>query len=234
MATGHRLTIRSIDPDPRIGALVVGAAHLGLPPVGRLDIADVVFVDGDLDEAALKELESVLVDPLLQHGSWSIPTSRAIEVTTLAGVTNSDVEAVLHAATTIGVDVQARRHRPPDRVRRHRRRCRPSTSSSTVWSPTPSSNGGRTARSTSDPRPSTRPRARADVIAVRGLDDDGLAAIDRSRSLSLDPAELRVIRDHFESLGRDPTDLELETLAQTWSEHCAHKTFRAAIELRDR
>ena len=32
VATGHRLTIRSIDPDPRIGALIVGAAHLGLPP----------------------------------------------------------------------------------------------------------------------------------------------------------------------------------------------------------
>ncbi len=48
----------------------------------------------------------MLVDPLLQHGSWTIPTSRAIEVTTLAGVTNSDVEAVLHAAATIGVDVQ--------------------------------------------------------------------------------------------------------------------------------
>ena len=28
---------------------------------------------------------------------------------------------------------------------------------------------------------------------------------------------------------REPTDIELETLAQTWSEHCAHKTFRAAI-----
>ncbi|MFC1929586.1 hypothetical protein ACFLW6_01790, partial [Chloroflexota bacterium] len=26
--------------------------------------------------------------------------------------------------------------------------------------------------------------------------------------------------------GRNPTDVELETLAQTWSEHCVHKTFR--------
>ena len=41
--------------------------------------------------------------------------------------------------------------------------------------------------------------------------------------------ELAAICEHFSGLGRDPTDVELETLAQTWSEHCAHKTFQAAI-----
>ena len=30
--------------------------------------------------------------------------------------------------------------------------------------------------------------------------------------------------------GREPTDIELEMLAQTWSEHCVHKTFKALIE----
>jgi phosphoribosylformylglycinamidine synthase len=51
--------------------------------------------------------------------------------------------------------------------------------------------------------------------------------------MALDPNELRVIADWFEQAGRAPTDVELETLAQTWSEHCAHKTFRAAITLTD-
>src|SRR3989344_5315655 len=41
----------------------------------------------------------------------------------------------------------------------------------------------------------------------------------------------KVIQNYFEKLKRDPTDLELETLAQTWSEHCAHKTFKAKIIL---
>ena len=233
MATGHRLTIRSIDPDPRIEALVVGAAHLGLPAVGRLDIADVVFVDGDLDEAARKELEAVLVDPLLQHGSWAIPTSRAIEVTTLAGVTNSDVDAVLHAAGTIGLDV---RHAGTARRLEFDDVIDDSTIDELVNRLVANPIVERWSHGTVDLGPPTVDAASgsAQVIPLRGLDDAALAAIDRSRSLSLDPAELRVIRDHFESLGRDPTDLELETLAQTWSEHCAHKTFRAAIELRDR
>ena len=29
-----------------------------------------------------------------------------------------------------------------------------------------------------------------------------------------------------------PTDCELETLAQTWSEHCSHKTLRGRISFR--
>jgi phosphoribosylformylglycinamidine synthase len=40
---------------------------------------------------------------------------------------------------------------------------------------------------------------------------------------------MQAIRDYFEEMGRDPTDLELEVLAQTWSEHCVHKTFRSDL-----
>ena len=37
---------------------------------------------------------------------------------------------------------------------------------------------------------------------------------------------MQTIQAHFIAEGRLPTDAELETLAQTWSEHCVHKTFR--------
>src|SRR5690606_6391819 len=81
--------------------------------------------------------------------------------------------------------------------------------------------------------PPTEPAPlRAATIPVRDLDEAGLAALNVERAMALDPAELLAIRAHFTELGRDPTDVELETLAQTWSEHCAHKTFRAAITLR--
>jgi phosphoribosylformylglycinamidine synthase II len=39
--------------------------------------------------------------------------------------------------------------------------------------------------------------------------------------------EIKIIADYFHKLGRNPTDAELDTLAQTWSEHCGHKTFKA-------
>src|SRR5690606_9349454 len=51
--------------------------------------------------------------------------------------------------------------------------------------------------------------------------------------LALTLAEMRAIKQHFVERGRDPTDAELECLAQTWSEHCKHKIFAAPIEHTD-
>ena len=58
-----------------------------------------------------------------------------------------------------------------------------------------------------------------------------MLSLSRRRLLALNLAEMRAIRDYFAAAGREPTDVELETLAQTWSEHCVHKTFKALIEL---
>ncbi len=43
--------------------------------------------------------------------------------------------------------------------------------------------------------------------------------------------ELQAVVEYFHKQGRNPTDVELETLAQTWSEHCVHKTFKGKIKL---
>ena len=43
--------------------------------------------------------------------------------------------------------------------------------------------------------------------------------------------EFQAIVDYYRKQGRNPTDVELETLAQTWSEHCVHKTFRGRFTL---
>jgi len=69
-------------------------------------------------------------------------------------------------------------------------------------------------------------RVEVDILSA---DDDRLLEISKQGELSLNLAELHTIRDHFKALGRNPTDVELEALAQTWSEHCVHKTFRGLI-----
>ncbi|MCS7062008.1 MAG: phosphoribosylformylglycinamidine synthase I [Anaerolineae bacterium] len=71
-----------------------------------------------------------------------------------------------------------------------------------------------------------------EIIPIRHLDDDGLLRVSRERRLALDVDEMRAIRDYFDDEERDPTDAELEMLAQTWSEHCVHKTFKALIDFR--
>ncbi|HEX5273040.1 MAG TPA: AIR synthase-related protein, partial [Gemmataceae bacterium] len=68
------------------------------------------------------------------------------------------------------------------------------------------------------------------TVPLRDLDDDALMKVSRDGQLSLSLAEMRTIRDHFRAAGRDPTDVELETIAQTWSEHCSHKTLKGKIE----
>jgi phosphoribosylformylglycinamidine synthase len=67
-------------------------------------------------------------------------------------------------------------------------------------------------------------------VPVRGLGEQELVRLSRDGQLYLSLAEMETIRDHFRRLGRDATDVELETLAQTWSEHCSHKTLKGRIE----
>jgi len=67
-------------------------------------------------------------------------------------------------------------------------------------------------------------------IPICNLGDDDLVRLSREAHLFLSLTEMEVIREHFGRLGREPTDLELETLAQTWSEHCVHKTLKSAID----
>jgi phosphoribosylformylglycinamidine synthase len=70
-------------------------------------------------------------------------------------------------------------------------------------------------------------------VPLRAADDERLLQISREGLLALSLAEMRVIREHFVGVGRDPTDAELECLAQTWSEHCKHKIFAAPIAYTD-
>lgn len=70
-------------------------------------------------------------------------------------------------------------------------------------------------------------------VALLEADDAELAQISRRGCLSLSIEEMRAVRDHFRQQGRNPTDAELETIAQTWSEHCSHKTLAGRIRYRD-
>src|SRR5205085_6950323 len=51
--------------------------------------------------------------------------------------------------------------------------------------------------------------------------------------LFLSLTEMKAIQAYFRESSREPTDVELETIAQTWSEHCVHKTLKSAVEVFD-
>ena len=76
------------------------------------------------------------------------------------------------------------------------------------------------------------------------VNDEELMKISKDRVLSLNLEEMKTIRSYFsdeevkeirkaDDLPENPTDCELEVLAQTWSEHCKHKEFAATIHYKN-
>ena len=68
------------------------------------------------------------------------------------------------------------------------------------------------------------------IVPIRDLTDAQLERLSRDGHLFLSLAEMKSVQAHFQAQGRDPVDVELETLAQTWSEHCVHKTMKGYID----
>jgi phosphoribosylformylglycinamidine synthase len=60
-------------------------------------------------------------------------------------------------------------------------------------------------------------------------DDDELQQISQDLGLALNSDEMKGIKAYFSRRRRNPTDVELQTIGQTWSEHCFHKIFKGAI-----
>ena len=71
------------------------------------------------------------------------------------------------------------------------------------------------------------------AVPIRDLDEAGLMKLSEQGDLFLNLVEMKAIQDHYRRIRREPRDVELETIAQTWSEHCGHKTFRSDVRLAD-
>lgn len=230
MSRVSRLTVTARDGDPRDLALTADAHALGLTGVTGITVAELVFVLGELSPADRALLDGVLVEPLLQEASWELPpgTGRVVETVLQPGVTDPVAHEIVRVAGLLGVPVEAaatgRRYEIAgtlsdaelDRLVA-RLLANPVIER---WAPGAIEPPFATAEV---------PLVAAATIAVRDLDPAGLQALNAERGMALDPAELLAVQAHFTAEGRDPTDVELETIAQTWSEHCAHKTFRARL-----
>jgi phosphoribosylformylglycinamidine synthase II len=68
-------------------------------------------------------------------------------------------------------------------------------------------------------------------IQLQGKSSDELVELSRNRLWALNAQEMLKIQSEFGS--REITDVEIEVLAQTWSEHCKHKIFGADIQYRE-
>ncbi|MBE6410729.1 MAG: phosphoribosylformylglycinamidine synthase subunit PurL [Akkermansiaceae bacterium] len=67
-------------------------------------------------------------------------------------------------------------------------------------------------------------------IPVRNLSEAELTQLSQNMKLSLSTEDMLVVQQIFREIDREPTDVELEVIAQTWSEHCKHRIFAATIQ----
>ncbi len=159
--------------------------------------------------------------------------AHSIEVTLLPGVTDAAADNLLHAAKLLGIEGLVRTATgqrylidaalsPQELIALANQFANPVIQRHTIDEPI------------SPPFVPYQPTdATVEVIALIDADDDRLLEISAERRLALNLAEMQAIRDYFQGEQREPTDAELEMIAQTWSEHCIHKTFRAKVDFTD-
>ncbi|MCX7769557.1 MAG: phosphoribosylformylglycinamidine synthase subunit PurL [Proteobacteria bacterium] len=93
------------------------------------------------------------------------------------------------------------------------------------------------------PKVIIKQKIKVETFDLKKYSDEELMKLSRERLLALNLEEMKTIRDFFENKDflrerekyglKEITDVELESLAQTWSEHCKHKIFNATIEYDD-
>jgi phosphoribosylformylglycinamidine synthase II len=237
----HTLVVRStLKSDPVAEGLLADARALGLKSVRKIERELLYFLEGVLSVQEREKLRvQILTDPLAQVGAWREKAAKppagafAIEVALRPGVTDPvameivrcaqmlDISGLRRAATGTRYLVRgaltpaqrttlARKLLANDVIQRY------AVGSIQPVFPHPAESSGE-----------------VETLPIRTLDDKGLAKLNLTRRAALDLEEMRAIRDYFRGENRDPTDVEFEMIAQTWSEHCGHKTFKATIEIEE-
>jgi phosphoribosylformylglycinamidine synthase II len=228
-------------PDGRAEQLKSQVASLGIAHLERISLSDLYFLRGGINDSEVEFLcRRLLTDPVVQDYSWRRldevspeppADGLALEVGLRPGVTDSVADSLIRGAKTIGVPL----HQAAT-ARRYVFSGELTTAELEQIARGLLCNEIIHIYRLGYLKPAFAPPAEAsglvETVVLRGVSDEELQRLSAARLLSLSVEEMKAIRGYFATLGRDPADVELETIAQTWSEHCFHKTFRAAITYR--
>jgi phosphoribosylformylglycinamidine synthase II len=226
-------------PDGRVADLLAQIAQLGLGNIRSAQVSDLYFLRGELTQADLERLaQELLADPVVEsYHTQELSSSlmggtegaRVVEVGFHPGVTDPVAENLLQRAHLLGIGtVEAastgkRYIFEGDLTKDDLQQIAEQVLCNEVVQTY--------ALGTLPPTfvPRAEPSHLVEIIPIRGASDEALAKMSVERVLFLSLDEMKTVQDYFNRLGRDPTDLELETLAQTWSEHCQHKAFKSKV-----
>jgi len=225
-------------PDPEGDRLEMDIRDIGITTVKQARVSDVYLLEGELDEVEVRKIgQELLADPVVEDFSWGEGSSsrikdgdaHVIEVAYNPGVTDPVEESIGKAIRDLGIATATS-------VKTARKySLRGDLSEETLQSICDkllvnSLIQHAVTKQEAVALPSTTYKFVLTTVDLLNMDDDSLMEVSKDK-LWLNLSEMRCIKDYFSELGRNPTDVELETLAQTWSEHCIHKTFKSRIRL---
>lgn len=220
----HRVEIARRD-DPRGRLVRAEFRAFGLERVTAVAVRDVYYLDEQLTRDQVDTIgRRLLCDPVVE--TYSTGPGQGFEILYNHGVSDPREESVRKAVADLGIalgrvrtgtNYRIETTHDPAEIKECARRF--------LYNPLIQH-----IRLAQEPEFSPRPYD----FALRHVDlGSDLVRLSADLGLSLSRTEMETIRSHFQHLGRAPTDVELETIAQTWSEHCRHKTFLGTIECGD-
>jgi phosphoribosylformylglycinamidine synthase subunit PurSL len=211
-----------------------------------LRTAQLYQITGNLNSSQIDQLtRQLLVDPVVQEArifraASAAHTAHVVDVFFHPGVTDTLAESVITGARMLGIiDIEhvetGRRYLLDSRLNAGEARL---VAESLLYNPviqqyTLQVFGTPFTTPAEADSPVIQEEADVAYVPLALMTDKELLKLSRSGMLALNLDEMCTIQTYFRELGREPTDVELETLAQTWSEHCSHKTFRATIKYRE-
>ncbi|CAG0948710.1 Phosphoribosylformylglycinamidine synthase [Anaerolineae bacterium] len=225
--------------DPRAAGLLADAHALGFTHLTQMQVHDLYFVEGDLSQTDRQRLATELLsDPIAQ--TYSLRGEQpndagVIERALRPGVTDPVAEQIVRGAHELGIVGVERaatgqrfvaRGAHPLAETELRALARALLVNPVIHH---YALGEIQAAFPQDAHASYQ----VDILPVRELADDELLALSRDRRAALDLNEMCAIQNYFRAAGREPSDVEFEMIAQTWSEHCGHKTFKAKIRIQN-
>jgi len=239
----HRIEVclKSHLPDARGQGLVRDIHDLGITTVADVRVVDIYWLDADLTPGELDLIgHGLLADPVTREYRCLTPSTdsggslkgqspfqrnlaHAVEVAYNAGVTDPVEDSVLKAIWDLGLKhVRAaktsRRYLIAGKLNERELEV---ICSRLLVNPIIQHVVERAQFGFPE---SPQYRFKREEVDITAPDKTGLA-----RRFGFSADEFQAIVDYFRRQGRNPVDVELETLAQTWSEHCVHKTFKGKI-----
>jgi phosphoribosylformylglycinamidine synthase len=236
VAALHRIevSVKEGFADPRSEGLLRDILDLGVRSVKRVKVSSVYLLEGTLNDKELITIcRDLLTDPIVEEYSTddspAPESARLVEVAYNPGVMDPVEESVKKGIRDLGIATvtavrTANKHLfwgdlSDDIIHYISDKLLVNSVVQHI-----------VARREAVSLPSATYKFHLETIDIAAMDDAALMELSKGR-FWLNIHEMRIIQDYFRKLGRQPTDVELETLAQTWSEHCIHKTFKAKITL---